>query len=109
MRISRTAYAEAVANALRADLDGNHHAIKTVMRWTGSNERTVKNWMAGTHGPSGEHLVTLAYYSESVMAVLFQLTGKTEMIKKVDASLLRSKIIEALAIIDSSSRNVSVD
>ena len=39
-------YATAIAAALREDLGGTHQATKTVMRWTGASERTVKNWFA---------------------------------------------------------------
>ena len=51
-------YAEAIAIALRQELDGTHQAVKTVMRWTGAGERTAKNWLAGARGPTGEHLVS---------------------------------------------------
>ena len=50
-RKSKIGYAEAVAAALHAELGDSHQAIKTVMRWTGANERTVKNWFAGVMGP----------------------------------------------------------
>jgi hypothetical protein len=50
------------------------------MRWTGANERTVKNWIAGTHGPSGEHLIVLAHHSNAVMMVFHQLAKRHESI-----------------------------
>ena len=53
-------YREAVAAALRAELGPTHQAIKTAMRWTGASERTVKYWLSGERGPSGEHLILLA-------------------------------------------------
>ncbi len=40
-------YAAAIASALRRDLGDTHRAVKTVARWTGASERTVKNWFAG--------------------------------------------------------------
>ena len=36
-----------------------HQAIKTVMKWTGAKERTVKNWFAGSNGTNGHHLAAL--------------------------------------------------
>jgi hypothetical protein len=45
-------YAAAVAHALTRQLGGTHQAVKTVMRWTGASERIVKNWFAGSCGPS---------------------------------------------------------
>ena len=50
-RKNKIGYAEVVAAALRAELGDSHQAIKTVMRWTGANERTVKNWFAAGSGP----------------------------------------------------------
>ena len=58
------AYPVAVAYALRNQLGTTHQAAKTVMRWTGAGERTVKNWFAGISGPSGQHLVALIRHSE---------------------------------------------
>jgi hypothetical protein len=60
-------YARAVAKALRAELGDTHLAIKTVMRWTGASERTVKNWLAGTSGPCGMHLVALVRHSDATL------------------------------------------
>ena len=53
----QTRYRKAVAAALRAELGLTHQAIKTAMRWTGASERTVKYWLSGERGPSGEHLI----------------------------------------------------
>ncbi|HEY7130105.1 MAG TPA: hypothetical protein VH332_10555 [Nitrospira sp.] len=50
-------YAVAIAAALRAELGETHQATKTVMRWTDACERSAKNWIAGTRGPAGEHLI----------------------------------------------------
>ena len=50
-------YHVAVAYTLRNQLGTTHQAVKTVMRWAGAGERTVKNWLAGVSGPSGQHLI----------------------------------------------------
>src|SRR5215470_9456536 len=34
-------------------------AVKTVMRWTGASEGTVRNWFLGSSGPNGQHLIAL--------------------------------------------------
>ena len=58
----KVSYAAAIAAALRAELGDSHQAVKTnTMRWTGANERTVKNWLAGKWGPSWRALAW--YYS----------------------------------------------
>ena len=49
-------YSQAVAYALKCELGTTHQAAKIVMGWTGAGERTVKNWLAGVSGPSGDHL-----------------------------------------------------
>jgi hypothetical protein len=59
-------YASFKAGALRAELGNSHQAIKTLMRWTGANERTTKNWLSGTNGPSGEHLLEIMRNSDLV-------------------------------------------
>jgi hypothetical protein len=69
-------YAAAIANALRADLGNSHQAIKTLMRWTGANERTVKNWLSGANGPSGEHLLEIIRNSDLVFGCVLTLVDR---------------------------------
>jgi hypothetical protein len=52
-------YPGAIAYALKCELGSTHQAVKIIRRWTGAGERTVKNWLAGISGPSGQHLVEL--------------------------------------------------
>lgn len=68
-------YASMVADALRQEFHGRRGTIKTVMQWTGASERTVKHWLAGSRGPSGEHLVALAKHSEAIVMGFFLLSG----------------------------------
>ena len=44
-------YASAIAAALQQELGATHRAVKTIMKWTGANERTVKNWLAPKTAP----------------------------------------------------------
>ena len=76
-----------IAAALRAELGSTHQATKTVIRWTGASERTVKHWFAGTHGPSGDHLVQLMANSDGVLKVLLVRAGRR-------GSLSGAKVIE---------------
>ena len=62
--------------ALHAEPGSTHRAIKSAMRWTGASERTVKYWLQGERGPSGEHLVSLARHSEAVLIVLLVLADR---------------------------------
>lgn len=47
-RVTRNGeFGQALAAALKSELGSTHQAVKTVMRWTGASERTVKHWFAG--------------------------------------------------------------
>ena len=69
-------YREAVAAALRAELGPTHQAIKTAMRWTGASERTVKYWLSGERGPSGEHLILLAQHCDAVLLTILTMAER---------------------------------
>lgn len=69
-------YARAIAGALRQDVGTTHQAVKSVMRWTGASDRTVKYWLAGVCVPSGEHLIALAEHSDTVLRVFLQLADR---------------------------------
>jgi hypothetical protein len=69
-------YAVVIAAALHTHFKDTHGATKTVMRWTMASERTVKNWLAGTKGPSGAHLLVLVRYSDAVLDGFLQLAGR---------------------------------
>ena len=69
-------YRKAVAAALIQELGLTHRAVKTAMRWTGASERTVKYWLSGERGPSGEHLIALAQHSDAVLLVVLTLAGR---------------------------------
>lgn len=99
-RTGKAEYALAIATALRSELRQVPNAIKTVMRWTGANERTVKNWMAGTHGPSGEHLIVLAQHSFAVMMAFHQLASRPESVGDPRLGLIRGRLAEVLDLID---------
>jgi hypothetical protein len=69
-------YAALIAENLRTELGNSHKAHKTLMRWTGANERTAKNWLSGSNGPSGEHLLKLMRNSDRVFECVLQLSGR---------------------------------
>lgn len=70
------------------------------MRWTGANERTVKNWLAASSGPSGEYLVALLRNSDSVLEVLLYLAGRERTIAEKKLISMREKLKETLELID---------
>jgi hypothetical protein len=59
-------YAAIIAGALAKELGDTHRAAKVLMGWTGAGERTVKHWLAGLHGPTGDHLLVLMQESDAV-------------------------------------------
>jgi len=61
---------------LRADQAAYHEAVKTAMRWTGASERTVKYWLSGERGPSGEHLIVLAQHSGTVLLTILAMAER---------------------------------
>jgi hypothetical protein len=63
-------YTEIVATALAKELGDTHRAAKILMGWTGAGERTVKHWLAGIHGPTGDHLLVLMRESETVFEAI---------------------------------------
>jgi hypothetical protein len=78
-KVDRLKYQIAIAAALKRELGGSHRAIKNVMRWTGVSERTAKKWLAGFHGPAGEHLVELMRNSNEVLTAVLSLAGRGEL------------------------------
>ncbi len=96
----KVSYPAAIAAALRAELGDSHQAVKTVMRWTGANERTVKNWMAGRRGPRGEHLLSLIRHSNGALEIILQLAGRKDLIAARTLLDARSALVRMLALID---------
>jgi pyocin large subunit-like protein len=97
----KVSYPAAIAAALRSELGDSHQAVKTVMRWTGANERTVKNWLAGRRGPRGEHLLALMRYSNVVLEIVLQLAGREQIIAGKALFDARNALAAMLAQIDS--------
>jgi len=69
-------YASVIADILKSELGSSHQAHKTSMRWTGANERTAKNWLSGSNGPSGEHLLQLMRNSDRVFEFVLRLSRR---------------------------------
>src|SRR5690348_12015943 len=97
-------YAGLIADILKSELGNSHQAHKTLMRWTGANERTAKNWLSGANGPSGEHLLQLMRNSDRVFEFVLRLSHRPALLSnrrleevrnslQVTADLL-SKMIE---------------
>jgi len=92
-------YATLIAHALKSELGASHQAIKTVMRWTGASERTVKNWFHGTCGPSGEHLILLAQNSDAVFKIFLRLASRQQSLASKKLVEARNAIAEVLELV----------
>ena len=95
-----TDYVLVVATELRRELGGTHRAVKTITKWTGANERTVKNWLAGSYGPNGEHLIHLLRHSDLVFDAVLHLAGRGKTINSKELVTLRNAMVEAVKQID---------
>ena len=93
-------FARIISDALATELGKTHQAIKTVMRWTGASERSVKHWFAATHAPSGPHLLSLMQHSDTVLAYILQTAGRSDLEIGLGVVALRLKLRELLSIIE---------
>jgi hypothetical protein len=89
-------YVSVVAAGLRKELGDTHRAVKTVIKCTGANERTVKNWLAGRYGPNGEHLVHLLRHSDEVFDAFLHLAGREQAIAGENLVTVREALAEVL-------------
>ena len=74
-------FVAAIAAALKAEYEGKPGSVKAVGRLTHRNERAVRNWFEGRHGPSAENLVQLIRHSDHVLNAVLHLSGRTELAK----------------------------
>jgi hypothetical protein len=94
-------FEQAIAIALRTELGLSHRAVKTVMIWTGASERTVKHWFAGTHGPSGRHLIHLARHSDAVLSYFFlSASDRPFLTPGIELVGIRAELLDLVEVID---------
>lgn len=99
-RVSASEYRQAISAALSQELGGGGQAAKAIMRWTGTSERTAKNWISGTYGPTGENLIQLMRHSDTVLAVVLVLASRDEERIARRISLARDELAEVLRRLD---------
>src|SRR6201996_6332644 len=85
-------YASRIAKILTAELGNSHQAHKTLMRWTGANERTAKNWLSGSNGPSGEHLLQLMRNSDRVFEFVMRLSHRPAVLSNHRLAEIRKSL-----------------
>lgn len=89
-------FADEIAAALRRALGDSRAGAKVVASWTGANEKTVKNWLSGRYGPSGEHLVSLAQHSDEVLETFLSLAGRQDLMVALKLAAAEHVIEELL-------------
>lgn len=92
-------FADEIAAALRRSHRDSRAGAKIVASWTGANEKTVKNWLAGRYGPSGEHLLALARHSDEVLATFLALAGRQDLMVAMKLAAAEQAIKELLAAV----------
>ena len=97
--LSNLDYSRAIAEALKRELGGSHHAAKTLMKWTGANERTVRNWLSGDRGPSGAHLISLVRESAEVLEILLLMSERQSCLLAVKLVEVRHRLAKELQAI----------
>ncbi len=99
-KLDHPRYAAEIGHALRSELGGSHQSVKAIMNWTCASERTIKNWLAGTNGPSGVHLIEVIRHSDAVCTLVLQLAGREQALAVIRVADLRNRLAAALAEID---------
>ncbi len=68
-------FAALLAIALRGELKEGRAMVKTIGKWTGASDRSIKMWLAGTAVPGSDHLITLMQKSKAVLATVLAAAG----------------------------------
>ena len=99
-RVSASEYRQAISDALSQELGGAGSAAKVTMRWTGASDRTVKNWISGSYGPTAEHLIELMRHSDTVLAVVLKLAGRDEAMTTERFRRVKEELADVLTMLD---------
>ncbi|QXX76121.1 hypothetical protein [Methylovirgula sp. HY1] len=103
-RDRREKFEQGISTALKSELGPTHRAVKTLMSWTGASERTAKHWLAGTHGPSGRHLIQLARHSDAVLFYFLAAADRSFIVPGLHLVAMRTKLLDLVEAIDAHKR-----
>ncbi len=98
--VSASEYRKAISSALSQELGGAGRAAKETARWTGASERTAKNWISETYGPTGENLIELMRHSDTILDVVLVLAGRHEERLARRFTFARDEVAEVLRGLD---------
>ena len=95
VEITANSYAEAIAGALRQSYGQGASAAKEIANDIGAGIGTVRKWLAGENGPSGEHLLKLMATRDEVWSSVLAMTDRDD-----GNAEQRDRVRRALAILD---------
>jgi hypothetical protein len=93
-----------LGDALQSELGASRRATKTVMGWTGVCDRAARNWINGSGGVSGVHLLQLARQSDAVWRMVIGLSSREEAILSFDIHAVEVAMSRALGSIEAMKR-----
>jgi hypothetical protein len=93
-------FIDAIAAAMLVEWGQAPSALKEIGRITHTNERTVRNWVDGRNGPSGENLVALMRHSDEVLTTVLDLSGRHDLVPASSIMRLRPALVRAVNAID---------
>lgn len=76
--INTNDYAERIAEALHARWGDSRSSAKEIAARIGAGVGTVRKWLRGENGPSGEHLLKLVAESDEVWRVVLELSNRND-------------------------------
>jgi hypothetical protein len=94
-QITANSYAHAIACALRDSYGESTSAAKEIANDIGAGIGTVRKWLAGENGPSGEHLLKLMATRDEVWASVLSMTERDDGNHEQ-----RDRVRRALAILE---------
>ncbi|WP_018897866.1 hypothetical protein [Rhizobium sp. 2MFCol3.1] len=99
--IDELKFATVISLALERAVEDTQLNVKTVVGWTGANDRTVKNWFSGRYAPLGHHLMLLATHCDDVMEAIIMMAGRDSLLVAVSLDDVERRLTAALALVRS--------
>jgi hypothetical protein len=93
-------FSSVISETLRVAFGEKSAAVKSLMRITGANDRTVKNWLQGKNAPNGENLVELVRHSDEVLEAFLWMSQRDEILAMKKLMNARDTLIEMIGLID---------
>lgn len=84
-----------ISRALKSELGSSSGATKQIQRWTGAADRTARNWLNGSVGPRGHHLMKLARQSDAVLGVMIVMMARPELALAPDLHAIEVALAKA--------------